>query len=140
MLTVSIITPERALPPYQASHVTFTAVDGQVGVRTGIAPMVAQLKVGFAMIRDLAGKEINVALKGGVAQVLNDQVRLFVEAAVDFKSIDLELIQKKLDQLGSSNATDQATIKRNEAEAQWFLMQQSIALGRSGESGARKVG
>jgi F-type H+-transporting ATPase subunit epsilon len=140
MLTVSIITPERALPPYQASHVTFTAVDGQVGVRTGMAPMVAQLKVGFAMIRDLAGKEINVALKGGVAQVLNDQVRLFVEAAVDFKSIDLELIQKKLDQLGSSNATDQATIKRNEAEAQWFLMQQSIALGRSGESGARKVG
>ena len=140
MLTVSIITPERALPPYQASHVTFTAVDGQVGVRTGMAPMVAQLKVGFAMIRDHAGKEINVALKGGVAQVLNDQVRLFVEAAVDFKSIDLELIQKKLDQLGSSNATDQATIKRNEAEAQWFLMQQSIALGRSGESGARKVG
>jgi ATP synthase F1 epsilon subunit len=139
MLTVSIITPERALPPYQASHVTFTAVDGQVGVRTGMAPMVAQLKVGFAMIRDLAGKEFNVALKGGVAQVLNDQVRLFVEAAVDFKSIDLELIQKKLDQLGSSNATDQATIKRNEAEAQWFLMQQSIALSRSGESGSRKV-
>ena len=139
MLTVSIITPERALPPYQASHVTFTAVDGQVGVRTGMAPMVAQLKVGFAMIRDLAGKEFNVALKGGVAQVLNDQVRLFVEAAVDFKSIDLDLIQKKLDQLGSSNATDEATIKRNEAEAHWFLMQQSIALSRSGESGARKV-
>ena len=43
MLTVSIITPERALPSYEAQHVTFTAVDGQVGVRTGMAPMVAQL-------------------------------------------------------------------------------------------------
>lgn len=139
MLTVSIITPERALPPYQAQHVTFTAVDGQVGVRTGMAPMVAQLKVGFAMIRDLAGKERSIALKGGVAQVLNDQVRLFVEAAVDFEVIDLALIQKKLDELGNSNTTDPATIKRNESEAQWFLMQQSIALSRSGDSGMRKA-
>jgi len=139
MLTVSIITPERALPSYQAQHVTFTAVDGQVGVRAGMAPMVAQLKVGFAMIRDAAGKERSIALKGGVAQVLNDQVRLFVEAAVDFEVIDLALIQKKLDELGSSNATDAATSKRNEAEAQWFLMQQSIALSRSGESGARRA-
>lgn len=139
MLTVSIITPERALPSYQAQHVTFTAVDGQVGVRTGMAPMVAQLKVGFAMIRDMAGKERSIALKGGVAQVLNDQVRLFVEAAVDFESIDLALIQKKLDDLGNSNATDPATIKRIENEAQWFLMQQSIALSRSGESGQRKA-
>jgi len=139
MLTVSIITPERALPSYEAQHVTFTAVDGEVGVRTGMAPMVAQLKVGFAMIRDLAGKERSIALKGGVAHVLKDQVRLFVEAAIDFNSIDLALIQKKLDELGNSNPTDEATIKRNEAEAQWFLMQQSIALSRSGESGARKA-
>lgn len=139
MLTVSIITPERALPPCQAQHVTFTAVDGQVGVRTGMAPMVAQLKVGFAMIRDLAGKERNIALKGGVAQVLADQVRLFVEAAVDVDHIDLALIQKKLDELGNSNATDAATIKRNEAEAQWYLMQQSVALSRTGDSGTRKA-
>ncbi len=137
MLTVSIITPERALPPYQAQHVTFTAVDGQVGVRTGMAPMVAQLKVGFAMIRDPAGKERTIALKGGVAQVLEDQVRLFVEAAIDIDHIDLALIQRKLDELGNSNATDAPTIKRNEGEAQWYLMQQSVALNRPGESGLR---
>ena len=139
MLTVSIITPERALPPYQAAHVTFTAVDGEVGVRTGHAPLVAELKIGFILVRNAEGKETILALKGGVAQVLNNHVRIFVEAAVDIASIDLDLVGKKLDELGSSNATDAVALKRNELDATWYLMQQSLAMRRPGESGARKA-
>ena len=131
MLTVTIITPERSLPPYQAVHVTFTAVDGEVGVRTGHAPLVAQLKVGFALVRQADDKEIQLALKGGIAQVLNDQVRLFVEAAIDVEHIDLDLVQKKLDELGSANATDATVLTRHEAEATWYLMLQSMALKNS---------
>lgn len=140
MLTVSIITPERTLPSYQAAHVTFTAIDGEVGVRTGHAPLVAQLKVGFAMVRDGEGRETLLAVKGGVAQVLNDQVRLFVEAAMDVEHIDLAVVEKRLDELGSANATDAVTIARNEIDATWFLMLQSLAQRRQGgESGKRKA-
>ncbi len=140
MLTVTIITPERSLKPYQASHVTFTAVDGEVGVRPGMAPLVAELKIGFALVRTPEGREIHLALKGGIGQVLNDQVKLFVDAAIDVESIDLAAVQKRLDELGSANATDAAVIKRNEIDATWNLMLQSLALRKSGgESAARKA-
>jgi F-type H+-transporting ATPase subunit epsilon len=127
MLTVTIITPEKALAPYQAQHATITAEDGELGIRPGHAPVVAELKTGFALIRDAAGKETMLALKGGVAQILNNQVKLFVEAAMDAANIDQALVAKRLDELGSANATDAATIKRNEAEALWYLMLQSVA-------------
>ena len=139
MLTVTIITPERSLKPYQASHVTFTAIDGEVGVRPGMAPLVAELKIGFALVRSPEGKETILALKGGIGQVLNNQVRLFVEAALDVENIDAAAVQKALDNLGSANATDAATIKRNEIDATWNLMLQSLIMRRTGESGARKA-
>jgi ATP synthase F1 epsilon subunit len=139
MLTVTIITPERSLKPYQASHVTFTAIDGEVGVRTGMAPLVAELKIGFAMIRSPEGKETTLALKGGIGQILNDQVRLFVDAALDVEHIDPDAVQKALDNLGSANATDVATIKRNEVDATWNLMLQSLIMNRPSNSGARKA-
>lgn len=139
MLTVTIITPEKSLAPYQAVHVTFTAVDGEVGVRPGHAPLVAQLKIGFAMVRSAEGRETLLALKGGIAQVLNDQVRLFVEAALDVEHIDLAVVQKKLDELGNANSTDPAVLKRNEIDATWYLMLQSLGMRRPGESGSRKA-
>jgi len=132
MLTVTIITPELSLPPYQAVHVTFTAVDGEVGVRPGHAPLVAQLKVGFALVRSAEGKETLLAVKGGFAQVLHDKISLFVSAAMDVEHIDLAVVQKKLDELGSANATEAAILAHNEAEATWYLMLQSLALKNSG--------
>lgn len=77
-LTVTIVTPERALPTFTAEHLTLLAADGEVGLRTGHAPLVAQLKPGAALVRS-EGKERRLALKGGVVQVLKDQVKIFVD-------------------------------------------------------------
>jgi F0F1-type ATP synthase epsilon subunit len=132
MLTVQVITPERSLPPLQAIHVTFAAVDGEVGVRTGHAPLVAQLAVGFAMIRDPAGKETLLAIKGGTALVRNDEVQLFTESVIDAEHIDLDKVAKALDILGSTPPTNPVEAKRNELEATWNLLQSSLAGRRAG--------
>jgi len=127
MLTVSIITPERALPSYQAQHVTFTAVDGQVGVRAGMAPMVAQLKVGFAMIRDAAGKERSIALKGGVAQVLKDQVKILAESVIEAGAISEQELVKKLNELASKNYDDPLEFAQAKATGHWLATQLKVA-------------
>jgi F-type H+-transporting ATPase subunit epsilon len=136
MLTVSIITPERALPPQQASHITMTTVDGEVGIRTGHAPLVAGMKTGFAMIRDAQGKETWLAVKGGTGLVLRDEVKLYVEAAMNAESVDLDQVQKRLDALGHAQPKTDLERQRNQEEATWQLMLLSVAQKRLSESGS----
>jgi len=131
-MNVHVITPERTLPVYPAQHVTFTAVDGEVGIRAGHAPLVAQLAMGFALVRAADGSETLLAVRGGVAQVLNDEIKLFTEQAEDVNHIDLDKIQKRLDQLGSAKAETALEKARNEAEATWNLLQMSLAAQKKG--------
>jgi F-type H+-transporting ATPase subunit epsilon len=126
-MNVHVITPERTLPVLPANHVTFTAVDGEVGVRPGHAPLVAQLAVGFALVRAADGTETLLAIRGGVAQVLNNEVKLFTEQAEDVNHIDMDKIQKRLEQLGSAKPATAHERARNEAEATWNLLQMSLA-------------
>jgi F-type H+-transporting ATPase subunit epsilon len=125
-MNVHVITPERTLPVLPASHVTFTAVDGEVGVRPGHAPLVAQLAVGFALVRTADGRETLLAIRGGVAQVLNNEIKLFTEQAEDINHIDMDKIQKRLEQLGSAKPESALEKARNEAEATWNLLQMSL--------------
>jgi F-type H+-transporting ATPase subunit epsilon len=131
-MNVHVITPERTLPVYPAQHVTFTAVDGEVGIRAGHAPLVAQLAMGFALVRAADGSETLLAVRGGVAQVLNDEIKLFTEQAEDVNHIDLDKIQKRLDQLGSAVPANAHEKARNEADATWNLLQMSLAAQKKG--------
>ncbi len=130
MLNVQVITPERSLPAMSAVHVTFTAVDGEVGVRTGHAPLVAQLAVGFALIRDEAGKETLIALRGGTALVRRNEVQLYTESAIDADIIDMDKVAKALEELSTAKPTNPVEAKRNELAATWYLMQTSLAVRR----------
>ena len=131
MLTVSIITPERTLPSLEAVHVTITAVDGQVGVRPGHAPLVAELCTGIALIRPATGKETFLAIRGGIAQVLNNQVRLFVEAVVDVDGVDSIAVQKRIDKLTATIPADAAAAARQSAELQWLNLQLTLGLRKA---------
>ena len=130
-MNIHIITPERSLPVFVATAVTFTAEDGELGVRDGHAPLVAELKVGFASIIGSDGKKTLLAIRGGVAQVLKNEVKLFTEQAEDVNHINLDKIQKRLDELGSASPKDAIEAARNEAEATWNLMQLSLASAKS---------
>ncbi len=138
MLNVQIITPERSLPAQEAAHVTLTTVDGEIGIRSGHAPVVAQLKTGFAMIRAENGKETYLALKDGSAMVLKDQVKIYVESAIDAATVDMDKIQQRLEQIGKVEAKDDLEKRRLNDEATWQLMQLSVAQ-RVSHSGVRKA-
>ena len=45
-LTVTILTPDKAMPPQQADHVTIPGAEGEAGIRVGHAPYVSLLKNG----------------------------------------------------------------------------------------------
>lgn len=110
MLNVQIVTPEKALPELEADHVTAPALDGEVGVRGGHAPLVAALKPGAVMVRRAGREEEWWAVAGGVMQVHQDRVRLFVERATAAASLDLSRVRERVATLqgGASGDTELA--------------------------------
>lgn len=80
MLTVSVISPERTLFDGEATQVVAPAYDGEVGILTGHAPMMALLGRGTLRIAS-GGGEQRFAVEGGFLQVVDNQVRVVTEKA-----------------------------------------------------------
>jgi F-type H+-transporting ATPase subunit epsilon len=77
MLKVSVISPESVLFEGEADSVVAPAYDGEVGILTGHAPLMALL--GDGQLRIGGGRRFNVS--GGFMQVLDNEVRVVTEKA-----------------------------------------------------------
>ena len=79
MLKVSVISPEAVLFEGETDSVVAPAYDGEVGILTGHAPMMALLGNGQLRLGTGGGRHLNVS--GGFLQVLNNDVRVVTEKA-----------------------------------------------------------
>jgi F-type H+-transporting ATPase subunit epsilon len=79
MLKVSVISPESVLFEGEVDSVVAPAYDGEVGILTGHAPLMALLGGGELRLGGGAGRRFTVS--GGFMQVLNDHVRVVTEKA-----------------------------------------------------------
>jgi F-type H+-transporting ATPase subunit epsilon len=79
MLKVSVISPEAVLFEGETDSVVAPAYDGEVGILTGHAPLMALLGDGQLRLGGGSGRRFQVS--GGFMQVLNDNVRIVTEKA-----------------------------------------------------------
>ena len=79
MLKVSVISPEAVLFEGETDSVVAPAYDGEVGILTNHAPLMALLGDGQLRLGTSGGRRFNVS--GGFMQVLNNQVRVVTEKA-----------------------------------------------------------
>ena len=79
MLKVSVISPEAVLFEGEADSVVAPAYDGEVGILTGHAPLMALLGEGKLRLGSGGGRSF--AVSGGFMQVLNNDVRVVTEKA-----------------------------------------------------------
>jgi F-type H+-transporting ATPase subunit epsilon len=80
MLKVSVISPERMLFEGEATQVVAPAYDGEVGILTGHAPMMALLGRGSLRVT-ATGEERRFTVEGGFLQVVDNFVRVVTEKA-----------------------------------------------------------
>jgi F-type H+-transporting ATPase subunit epsilon len=92
-VTLKLVTPVKVLPPEVGVQVTVTASDGEIGIRQGHAPLVAL--VGHGRVSVSGGKTF--AVRGGVAQVLKDEVNVLVDEAIEVGQIDVAKVQARLE-------------------------------------------
>jgi len=79
MLTVSVISPESVVYEGTTDSVVAPAFDGEVGILTGHAPMMALLGKGVLRLGGASGQRFNV--EGGFLQVVDNTVRVVTEKA-----------------------------------------------------------
>jgi len=79
MLKVSVISPEAVLFEGETDSIVAPAYDGEVGILTGHAPLMALLGNGELRLGGGSGRRFQVS--GGFMQVLRDNVRIVTEKA-----------------------------------------------------------
>jgi len=79
VLKVSVISPESVLFEGEADSVVAPAYDGEVGILTGHAPLMALL--GSGELRLGGGSPRRFTVEGGFMQVFSNDVRIVTEKA-----------------------------------------------------------
>jgi len=122
VFVVELLTPTTAPQRLQARSVVFPALDGQVGVLAGRAPMVIVLGAGKLEIEDSSAVRELFFVSGGFAHVREEGVTILAEECVPARQLDLEQIWEELEQAKSLPA---------EAEKDWVAKQRAVAAARA---------
>jgi len=77
----SVITPEAQVVETEATQVIIPAHDGLIGILHNHAPLLCEVGKGVLRIDDTSGKQRQVEVEGGFAQVLNNEVIVLTETA-----------------------------------------------------------
>ena len=122
-LTVTILTPDKAMPPQQADHVTIPGAEGEAGIRVGHAPFVSLLKNGTVFIKSTNQANVIYAVRGGVAQVFEDKVTILTEGIIDPNQVSEGDLLKRLQGILATTYDDPIDEIKAKAEAQWIATQ-----------------
>ena len=79
-LDVHVVTPEAEVWTGEADFLVATAIDGEIGILPGHAPLLAALDVGRLSIETGGGKE-EAAVDGGFLHVKDNRVDVLAEHA-----------------------------------------------------------
>lgn len=77
-MNLQIIKPDRELYKGVANSLVIPGLDGLIGILNNHAPMIASLKQGTIKV-ETEKETLNFDVKGGVAEVLHNQVIILAE-------------------------------------------------------------
>lgn len=104
-LYCSVITPEQAVFEADVNAVVFPAHDGQVGVLKGRAPLLCKMGAGPLRLETAGGTQ-TYFVSGGFAQVLDNEITILTQQAIEPKDIDPAVANEELEQAMAIRAAD----------------------------------
>nr|YP_009774077.1 ATP synthase epsilon subunit [Caulacanthus okamurae]QIZ74694.1 ATP synthase epsilon subunit [Caulacanthus okamurae] len=105
-LNIRVIAPDKTVWDANAEEVILPSSTGQLGILTGHIPLLTALDIGVMRVR--IDKEWQpIILLGGFAEIENNNITILVNGAEETSNLDLDKIQKNL---------DEATIALTEAQ------------------------
>jgi F-type H+-transporting ATPase subunit epsilon len=119
-MQVELVAVERQIWSGRAQMVVARTVDGDIGVMPGHAPLLAQLREGFAArIIEVDGTVQAVAVHGGFLSVTKQGVTILAEDAELSENIDVTAARAAYERAratGGDSAEAEAELRRAQAE------------------------
>ena len=129
-ITVDILTPERNVLQTQADSVVVPASDGELGILSHHAPLVAQLQPGEIRLR--TGNETQLfAVSGGFVEVQNNHVVVMGETAEMANEIDVERARQAAERAKAALRSPAGEVDLAQAEA---ALRRALVRLHAGES------
>jgi F-type H+-transporting ATPase subunit epsilon len=122
---LSVVTPEREVLSLEAKFVAFPAYDGEMGILTQRAPLLAKLGAGLLRVDEAAGGKRRLFIAGGFAQMVDDKLTLLTEEALEPEKVTAELAKSALAAAGKlPNRSEAEHQRRDQATARARAMAQ----------------
>jgi F-type H+-transporting ATPase subunit epsilon len=117
-----IVTPEQQVFDESITQAIVPAHDGQIGILTDRAPLLAKLGIGPLQLDLPQGPSRTYFIAGGIAQMKDNRLTIVTNEAVEPGQIDAETARAELAEATAQRVTDQKSYD----DRQWRMQRARI--------------
>lgn len=93
---LELVSPEKLLLSRQVERVTIPAIEGEMGVLPGHAPMIVVLRGGVIQVRENGADTEKLFVGGGFAEVSADRVTVLADEATPLANLSRAASERRL--------------------------------------------
>ena len=128
-----VVTPDRTVLEMETDFVSLPLYDGEIGIAPKHAPLIGRLGYGELRIKTEKADPLVYYIQSGFVEVLNDNVTILTESAIEASKIDLQESKKCLEDALAKPAKNAELMKLKSQDVAAARAQHHIALKRSGQ-------
>jgi F-type H+-transporting ATPase subunit epsilon len=124
----TVVTPEQQVLDETCTQVILPAFDGEIGILTNRAPLLAKLGVGLLRVDLQSGQKRSYFIDGGIAQMKDNKLTVLTTEATLPSDIDTESARAEFNEATARKITDQKSFdERQRALARGRIKQELAA-------------
>jgi F-type H+-transporting ATPase subunit epsilon len=131
-LRLELVSPERELASRQVKQVAVPGVEGEFVVMPDHAPVLSTIKPGVLVIGEISGQETRYFVRGGYAEMANNQLIVLAERAIPLKELSAAEIEREIQWAREDleDARDDEERRKLQERLDFLLqLQQALELG-----------
>ena len=125
-----VVTPEQQVLDESCSQVILPAFDGEIGILTDRAPLLAKLGVGVLRIDLANGQKRSYFVDGGIAQMKDNRLTVLTTEASLPSDIDAESGRAEFAEATARKITDEKSFEDRQRALQRGRLKQTLASRR----------
>ncbi len=95
-LKLELVSPEKELASRLVKQVLVPGTEGEFVAMPEHAPLLSTLKPGVLVISEISGQETRYFVRGGYAEMANNQLIVLAERAIPLQQLDAAEIEKEI--------------------------------------------
>jgi len=125
-----VVTPEQQVLDESCSQVVLPAFDGEIGILTDRAPLLAKLGVGVMRIDTQGGQKRSYFIDGGIAQMKDNKLTVLTTEAQPPAEIDMDSARAEYNEAVAKPITDDKSFQERQRALQRGRVKQELASKR----------